>query len=229
MVNRSCSHVTWSQPERRNPVILAGTSPRTGDGMEQHEYDARSAGPKAPEMIVRAPATGITRVVVGVDGSAGAAAAVYWAAAEACRRQVALRIVSAWDERDESGSSNPGEAVRIAAARVQKALARVLSRQLYPRRIACAAPRGYPGQALLAEAGETGLLVLGVTHVGAVLLPGRINRYCQRLGSNPLVFVPPTTRTRPLPYATRRPEPARDMFPGRQRGRRPALPQSARR
>lgn len=160
--------------------------------MEQPEYRARSAGPKPPEMIVRAPATTVTRVVVGVDGSAGAAAAAHWAAAEACRRQVALRIVSARDERDESGSLKRGEAARIAAARVQKALTRVLSRQRYPRRIACATPRGYPGQALLAEVGETGLLVLGVTHVGAVLLPGRINRYCQRLGSSPLVFVAPT-------------------------------------
>jgi nucleotide-binding universal stress UspA family protein len=77
------------------------------------------------EMIMRQPLSPIARVVVGVDGSAGAAAAVHWAAAEACRQDVALRIVSAWGPSDQPGyASDPA---RIAAAWVHKALARVLT------------------------------------------------------------------------------------------------------
>ena len=79
-----------------------------------------------PELIMRRPAPPVTSVVVGVDGSAFAAAAVQWAAAEACRRRVVLRIVSAWDEPDQSGPSRAGDPARIAAERIQKALGRVL-------------------------------------------------------------------------------------------------------
>jgi nucleotide-binding universal stress UspA family protein len=142
------------------------------------------------EMVMRGPVSSVTKVVVGVDGSASAAAAVRWAAAEACRRQVVLRIVSAWEELDQADPPHAGDPVRIAGVRVQKALARVLARPHYPHRIACTTPRGDPGPSLLNEAGAAGLLVLGVTRVDPVLLPGRVNRYCLRRGHGPLVFVP---------------------------------------
>ena len=122
---------------------------------------AGQSGQHLCAMVMRRPRSPVTRVVVGVDGSACAAAAVHWAAAEACLRQVVLRIVSAWDEPGRPGPEPAVEPVRIAAARVQQALARVLGRLPYPRRIACATPRGKPGEALLAETGEAGLLVLG--------------------------------------------------------------------
>lgn len=141
-------------------------------------------------MVMRRPASHITGVVVGVDGSAAAAAALRWAATEACRRQVALRIVSAWEERDRPGPRRSGAPARIARARVHKGLARVLSRQRYPRRIVCATPRGAPGQALLSQAGEHDLLVLGITGVSAGPAPGPVNWYCLRYGHGPLVFVP---------------------------------------
>jgi nucleotide-binding universal stress UspA family protein len=43
--------------------------------------------PGSPAMIVRYAVGPVARIVVGVDGSAGSAAALRWAAAEACRRQ----------------------------------------------------------------------------------------------------------------------------------------------
>ncbi len=141
------------------------------------------------EMVMRRAVSPVTKVVVGVDGSASAAAAVRWAAAEACRREVVLRIVSAWDELDQADPPHAGDPARIAGARVQKALARVLARPRCPYRIACATPRGNPGPSLLNEADEAGLLVLGVTRVNPGL-PGRVNWYCLRRGHGPLVFVP---------------------------------------
>lgn len=142
------------------------------------------------EMVMRPPTSPVARVIVGVDGSAGAAAAVQWAAAEACRRQVMLRIVSAWEELDQPGPSLHGDPVKIAAAQVQKALRRVLGRLHYPCRIACCMPEGMPGQALLDEVGQAGLLVLGLSRTGATPVPGRVNWYCLRRGHDPLVFVP---------------------------------------
>jgi nucleotide-binding universal stress UspA family protein len=141
-------------------------------------------------MIMRRPASPVTSVVVRVDGSACAAAAVRWAAAEACRRRVALHIVSAWDEPDQSEPLRAGDPARIAAERLQNALARVFSFSHLPRRIACIAPRGHPGSALLTEAGRTGLLVLGMTGIGAAPAPGRVNWYCLGRSRCPLVFVP---------------------------------------
>lgn len=160
--------------------------------MKRSSMQTASSQPagESGEMFMRRPISAITRVVVGVDGSSGAAAAVCWAAAEACQHQAMLRIVSAWDELDQAGPAHDGDPAGIAAARVQKALVRVLGRSHYPRRIACVTPRGRPGPALLAEAGGAGLLVLGVARVSPVLLAGRVNRYCLRSGHGPLVFVP---------------------------------------
>lgn len=148
------------------------------------------AAPGLPAIVVRPPVSPVTRVIVGVDGSGGSAAALRWAAAEACRRQVLLRIVSAWEERSRPPSSVASDPARIAVARVQKALTYVLFQPHYPYRIACATPQGPAGEALLNEVGNTGLLVLGATGAAAVRAPGRTGRYCLRRGRGPLVFVP---------------------------------------
>lgn len=146
--------------------------------------------PELPAMIMRHAVSPVSRIVVGVDGSAGSAAALRWAVVEACRRQVLLRIVSAWEEPDQPGAAPADDPVRIAAMRVQKALARVLLQQHYPRRIACGTPMGIPGEALLNEVGDVGLLVLGAADASAARTPGQTARYCLRRGSGPLVFVP---------------------------------------
>jgi nucleotide-binding universal stress UspA family protein len=147
-----------------------------------------------PAMIMRHAVSPVARIVVGVDGSAGSAAALVWAVAEACRRQVLLRIVSAWQGPDQPDAGCAGDPAQIAAARVQKALARVLLEQRYPRRIACVTPKGMPGEALLNEVGDAGLLVLGAAGVAAAEAPGQTARYCLRRGSGPLVFVPAKAR-----------------------------------
>lgn len=87
------------------------------------------------------------RLVIGVDGSAGSAAALRWATAEACRRRAALQIVAAWEPPDPAapGPSRPGDRAQIAATRAQKALGRVLREPQQPARVCCAVPEGNPG------------------------------------------------------------------------------------
>ena len=145
-----------------------------------------------PVMLLRRPTAPVTRVVVGVDGSAGSAAALLWAAAEALRCQAGLRIVSAWQEpaqAEGTQADHPAQAAQAAARLVENALARVLSQQHYPRRIACAALRGTPAQALLSQARDTGLLVLGTAGTRTDRLPGPIGEYCLLHGRGPLALV----------------------------------------
>lgn len=142
-----------------------------------------------PAVFLRPAVFPVTRVVVGVDGSAGSVAALYWASAEAVRCQAGLRIVSAWQEPAHSGGSLAGHPAQAAALIAQEALARILGEQHYPRRIGCAALRGAPGQALLSRALDTGLVVLGTTGNGTVPVPGATGRYCLQHGCGPLVLV----------------------------------------
>ncbi len=133
----------------------------------------------------------VPRIVVGVDGSAGAAAALRWATAEACRRQATLRIVCAWEDLDPSQPSstladNPAQ---IAATRVHSAMMCVLRQQRRPRHIACATPHGHPGRILLDAAKGADLLVLGNTASSTEQALGLTGLFCLRHTRGPLVFV----------------------------------------
>ncbi|MGH3170911.1 MAG: universal stress protein [Trebonia sp.] len=147
-------------------------------------------GPEQPAMILRPTALPVTHVVIGVDGSPGSEAALRWAAAEAVRRQTGLRIVSAWQEPAQSDHPQAGHPAQAAAHILQIALADILSQHQCPRRIACAAPCGNPGETLLAQTRGSGLLVLGAIRADPIQVPGAISRYCLQHGSCPLVVVP---------------------------------------
>lgn len=158
-----------------------------------------TAGPSARELSGASPRyvesprsrAPVRRVVVGVDGSAGSAAALRWAAAEACRRQATLRIVCAWEEPDPSqpNSARAGDPAQTAAARVHNALTRVLRQQRRPCRVACATPNGHPGKVLLDAAEDADLLVLGTTGISTEQAPGPTGLFCLRHAQGPLVFV----------------------------------------
>lgn len=165
-----------------------------------------------PALFMRVPAVPVTSVVVGVDGSPGSAAALLWAADEAWRRQVGLRIVSAWQEVDSASLSYAGHPARIAASRVEKALTRAQSQHDYRHRVACVIVQGNPGEILVSEAGDTGLLVLGATGDDIALALGSTGRHCLRRGRGPLVFVPAR-------HATRSPAQAAADLPGAKRER----------
>jgi nucleotide-binding universal stress UspA family protein len=127
-------------------------------------------------------------VVVGVDGSAAAAAALRWAAVEAGRRREALRIVSAWQEAGLA-ERPPGAAALAeeAAMRVQDALDALLRDHGCPHRVGIVTPRGNPGEMLVHQARNAALLVLGTSSSDN---PGRTATYCLQYASCPVVFVP---------------------------------------
>ena len=62
-----------------------------------------------------------TRIVVGADGSASSVAAVRWAAAEAERRGVELRILTAYPRTPVSGQDEPAAVVHDAASHARDA------------------------------------------------------------------------------------------------------------
>jgi nucleotide-binding universal stress UspA family protein len=113
-----------------------------------------------------------TRIVVGVDGSHGAAAAVRWAAAEARLRGAELRVLTAYHRQlpglhsTASGQARP-VADHDANAVVHEAVmaARAIAPDVEVR--AMALP-GYAVPVLLHAAEEAALLVVGVREQGRI-------------------------------------------------------------
>jgi nucleotide-binding universal stress UspA family protein len=106
----------------------------------------------------------VTRILVGVDGSAGSTAALRWAAAEARLRKAELRVLTAY-HRWHSGLHFTGGQGRPAADREAVAVvhAAVLqARSLAPGvEVRGVALPGYAVPALLQAAREATLLVVG--------------------------------------------------------------------
>ena len=105
------------------------------------------------------------RIVVGVDGSAGSAAAVRWAAAEARLRKAELRVLNAYHRKLPSRNPMTGERARPeadedATAVVQAAVTQ--ARSIAPDvDVRCVALPGYAVPVLLHAAEEATLLVVG--------------------------------------------------------------------
>jgi nucleotide-binding universal stress UspA family protein len=115
-----------------------------------------------------------TRIVVGVDGSAGSAAAVRWAAAEARLRNAELRVLTAYHRQrpgrhiTTGGQAGPGaddETTAVVHAAV--AQARSVAPDVEVRGVALP---GYAVPVLLHAAEEAALLVVGDRGKGG--LPG---------------------------------------------------------
>lgn len=136
------------------------------------------------------------RIVVGVDGSFGAAQALGWAARQACAQGAVLDVVSVWEEL---GSTDPDGALhekpaRVAADRLDRALTELLREHTLPERIITAPLQGPPGERLVERARGAELLVLGTTGLSSPEIPGGLGLYCVQHSSVPVVFVPPPVR-----------------------------------
>lgn len=142
-------------------------------------------------------------VVVGVDGSAGARAALLWAATEARLRATRLRVLHAWRfTYPEVAGYGWGGSVEVlphggvsdlrqaAEALLEDAAAYVASQGLDVE-IECEAVEGTPAEALVEAAGETDLLVVGSRgHGGFVgLLLGSVSQQCAHHARCPVVVV----------------------------------------
>ncbi|MFE6828474.1 universal stress protein [Streptomyces sp. NPDC057690] len=110
-------------------------------------------------------------VVVGLDGSKESLAAADWAAREALRRGLPLRLVHAWEglpDDDVDAELPEVRAPQYHARRVLRGALDLLNER-YPRLyIAAEQVRRQPGPALLSEAESAELLVIGNQGTGGV-------------------------------------------------------------
>lgn len=115
-----------------------------------------------------------TRIVVGVDGSAGSVAAVRWAAAEARLRKAELRVLTAYYGQHPGGHFSAGAQAGLTADEDTTAVVHAAvtqARSIAPDvEVRGAALPGYAGPMLLHAAEEAALLVVGSRAKGR--LPG---------------------------------------------------------
>lgn len=139
-------------------------------------------------------------VVVGVDGSRGARAAVAFAAAEAVAHGARLRIVSAWSSTSSGmASMSPVVVPNLAhelEARARQRLdeAAALAREVAPEvELELQAPEGSPGAVLVEASRNCRLLVVGSRGRSAVqeLLLGSVSHHLVLHALCPVLVVPP--------------------------------------
>jgi nucleotide-binding universal stress UspA family protein len=144
-------------------------------------------------------------VIVGVDGSAGASAALLWAAAEARLRQTRLRVIHAWRfSYPEVAGYGWGGSVEVlphtgmsdlhqaAEGLLDEATAHLASAGVDVD-FECEAVEGAPADVLVRAAKEGDLLVVGSRgHGGFVgLLLGSVSQQCAHHAPCPVVVVHP--------------------------------------
>ncbi|MFF0096366.1 universal stress protein [Streptomyces canus] len=110
-------------------------------------------------------------IVAGLDGSRESIAAADWAAREALRRGLPLRLVHAWEglPEDDSDADLPElKAPQYHARRVLRAAVERLNERYPQLYIAAEQVRRQPAPALLAEAENAELLVIGSQGLGGI-------------------------------------------------------------
>jgi nucleotide-binding universal stress UspA family protein len=139
----------------------------------------------------------MSTIVVGVDGSDSARAALDFALQEARLRNASVRVVSAWQlpAVAYAGGYGPGDSelyseleqeARIHATRaIDHADAEGID-------VTAVVRGGNPSHVLLAEAGDADLLVVGSRGLGGFrgLLLGSVGQQCAHHAVCPLVIVP---------------------------------------
>ncbi|WP_250034799.1 universal stress protein [Paractinoplanes maris] len=109
-----------------------------------------------------------SRIVVGVDGSDHAAAAVGWAAAEASRRGAELRVLAAYyRERSLPGRGSTRTAEEHAAEHLRRAVAQAHA-AAPDIEVRCLALPGYAVPMLVNAAQEAAMVVVGSRHEGGL-------------------------------------------------------------
>jgi nucleotide-binding universal stress UspA family protein len=134
-----------------------------------------------PVAVVREQHAGSGRIVVGVDGSPEAQAALGWAARQAALTGGALHALTAWTIR--AGYGFVGGAEPDGAARALNVLGRSVAAELGETAGSTAVVEevdtGHPAEVLLRAAAEADLLVVGCRGRGAFtgLLLGSVSRH----------------------------------------------------
>ena len=132
-------------------------------------------------------------IVVGVDGSPSSQRAVRWAAQQATLTGATLRAVSSWRWPNYITIVPPGVDL---AGDTRRTLDEVLQEALTGSEdvsVSRHVIEGPPGPALLTQAQDAALLVVGAQGRAAFpgMLLGSVAEYCVRHGSCPVVVVRP--------------------------------------
>jgi nucleotide-binding universal stress UspA family protein len=140
------------------------------------------------------------RIVVGVDGSAGAAAALRFALDEARLRGSSLRVVSAW--HIPAGAYESGYVtVPVDRTEFERYGRSVLDQSLVDAgldgdgagvEVTKVLREGHAADVLVAEAKDADLLVVGSRGLGGFrgLLLGSVDHHCAHYAGCPVVIVP---------------------------------------
>lgn len=143
----------------------------------------------------------MTGIVVGVDGSESAQAALRFALAEARLRDVPVRVVGAWQVPVAAvggGFVAPDAAlVRELPPEMHGTLARALEEVgdlTSGVEVETTVREGGPATVLLEEAQDADLLVVGTRGLGSFrgLLLGSVSQQCAQHAPCPVVIVPPS-------------------------------------
>ena len=137
--------------------------------------------------------TSVPVIVVGVDGSSSSQRAVRWAAQQAKLTGATLRAVSSWRWPNYITIMPPGVDL---ASDTRRTLDEVLEEALTGSEdltVTRHVIEGPPGPALLTQAQDASLLVVGAQGRAAFpgMLLGAVAEYCVRQGSCPVVVVRP--------------------------------------
>ena len=137
--------------------------------------------------------TSVPVVVVGVDGSPSSQRAVRWASRQAKLTGATLRAVSSWRWPNYITIVPPGVDL---ASDTRRTLDEVLEEALAGSEdlgVTRHVIEGPPGPALLTQAQDASLLVVGAQGRAAFpgMLLGSVAEYCVRHGSCPVVVVRP--------------------------------------
>jgi nucleotide-binding universal stress UspA family protein len=139
------------------------------------------------------------RIVVGVDGSAGAQAALEWSADEARRRETSVLAVCAYNEPPAVAAGGPASAGALAELRegLEHTAERVLEQaqeSVTSVPVSARAMHGPAADVLLSAASDAELLVVGSRGRGgfASLVLGSVSQHCAARASGVVVVVPST-------------------------------------
>jgi nucleotide-binding universal stress UspA family protein len=140
-------------------------------------------------------------IVVGVDGSDGAAKALEFAAAEAALRDTPLRIVSAWQVPQLHFAAPTGfaappdnetlDALAAGARQIAEGALATVKNVHPPVQCEALVAQGQPADALLAQGAEAELIVVGRRGLGGFksLLLGSVSQQVVHHATCPVVVV----------------------------------------
>jgi nucleotide-binding universal stress UspA family protein len=138
----------------------------------------------------------MSRIVVGVDGSDGAKAALHWAMDEAARAGATVEVVGAWDYPVlltlpmAPMLPTPEEMIQATEDQLNNAIAEIGDPGGVPIELHVA--RGHAAEALLVRAAGADLIVVGRRGLGGFssLLLGSVSQQVLQHATCPVVVVP---------------------------------------